>query len=92
MQICYTSFNSLSNKSARIFLFGQLLYNEVDFTLFNFEAAAGLQIEATGKMKVAAVGYWTIGLSKTSKIIIASFMRNELGIAVFEIKSVKKTT
>ena len=91
MQICYTSFNSLSNKSARIFLFGQLLYNK-DFTLFSFEAAAGLQIEATGKMKVAAVGYWTIGLSKTSKIIIASFMRNELGIAVFEIKSVKKTT
>ena len=39
---------------------------------------------------MAAVGYWTIGLSKTSKIIIASFMRNELGIAVFEIKSVKK--
>ena len=35
------------------FLFQQLLYNKVDFTAPNFEAAVGLQIEAAEKMKVA---------------------------------------
>ena len=35
------------------FLFQQLLYNKVDFTVSNFEAAVGLQVEAAGKMKVA---------------------------------------
>ena len=31
-----------------------LLYIKVDITASNFEAAVGLQIEAAGKMKVAA--------------------------------------
>ena len=30
------------------------MYNEVDFTASNFEAAVGLQVEAAGKKKVAA--------------------------------------
>ena len=37
-----------------IFWFEQILFNKVDFTASNFEAAVGLQIEAAGKMKVAA--------------------------------------
>ena len=41
---------SLNNKSARIFLFGQLLNNKVDFTASNFEAAVQLQIEVKQKI------------------------------------------
>ena len=32
----------------------QLLFNKVDFGASDFEAAVGLQVEAAGKMKVAA--------------------------------------
>ena len=41
------------NKSARVFLFEQLLFSKVDFGASDFEAAVGLQVEAAGKMKVA---------------------------------------
>ena len=37
-----------------MFWFEQFLFNKVDYTASNFEAAVGLQIEAAGKMKVAA--------------------------------------
>ena len=46
-------FKSFSSKSARVFGYEQLLFNKVDFTASNFEAAVGLHIEAAGKMKVA---------------------------------------
>ena len=46
LRICYTSFKSFSNKSARIFWFEQLLFNKVDFGASDFEAAVQLQIEA----------------------------------------------
>ena len=50
LRICYSNFKSFSNKSARIFLFEQLLNNKVDFGASNFEAAVLLQIEVKQKM------------------------------------------
>ena len=50
LRICYTSFKSFSNKSARIFWFEQLLFNKVDFGASDFEAAVLLQIEVKQKM------------------------------------------
>ena len=50
LRICYTSFKSFSNKSARIFWFEQLLFNKVDFGASDFEAAVLLQIEVKRKM------------------------------------------
>ena len=57
MRICYTSFKSFSNKSARIFLFEQLLYNKVDFGASDFEAALQLQIEAKQKLLGRSVAF-----------------------------------
>ena len=61
-----TSFKSLSYKSARIFLFDQLLYSKVDFGASDFEAALQLQTEAKQKMLGWSVAFGVKSVEKYS--------------------------
>ena len=63
-RICYTSFKSFSNKSARIFWFEQLLFNKVDFRASDFGAALQLQIEAKRKMLGWSVAFGVKSVEK----------------------------
>ena len=63
-RICYTSFKSFSNKSARIFGFEQLLFNKVDFRASDFEVALQLQIEAKRKMLGWSVAFGVKSVEK----------------------------
>ena len=73
LKLCYTNFKSFSNKSTRIFWFEQLLYNKVDFTASDFEAALQLQIEVKWKMFGRSV---TLGPKSVEKHLIKGTLKN----------------
>ena len=73
LRICYTSFKSFSNKSARIFWFEQLLSNKVDFGASDFEAVLQLQIEVKWKMLGRSV---TLGPKSVEKQLIKGTLKN----------------
>ena len=73
LRICYTSFKRFSNKSTRIFWFEQLLFNKVDFTASNFEAALQLQIEVKWKTLGRSV---TFGPKSVEKQLIKGTLEN----------------
>ena len=73
LRICYTSFKSFSNKSARIFWLEQLLFNKVDFGASDFEAAVQLQIEVKQKMLGWSL---TFGLKSVEKCLPRGTLKN----------------